>query len=105
MNVIGQVVDKSWDFRPPLLILKLGLRPLILPERMQLANEEAASVDQSPKRFCKDEWQIGNVLKYEIADDQIDGLIFTWPRRGYVRDAEYHVARGEFRFSFIEHAF
>ena len=42
MDVVAQVVHKALDFRRPIRTLKIGLCPLLLSERMQLAGEKAA---------------------------------------------------------------
>jgi hypothetical protein len=102
---LGDMMHKGWNFDSCLIALKHGSCAQVLFERVQFAHEQASRRNQTAKRFREDEGQIGDVLKHQVAHDQVNRLIGTWPWVREIRDSEGNMVERQFRLCPRDHTF
>ncbi len=64
---IREVMHKCLDFRRLLFALEIGFGALVLPERVQLGNEEPSFAAEDAIRFGKDERKIAYMFEHQVA--------------------------------------
>ena len=92
-------MHESWNLGRLFIPSKIGLGALVLPERMKFANEKRSSVNQCPKRLGEHERKLSDMLKHQVANNQIDRPIVTRPWLPNVGHVEVTFANASFRLA------
>ena len=85
--------------------LECGFAAQVLLEGMKLADQEAACRHQRACCFGEDEGEIGNVLKHQVASDQVHRLVSAGPGLREIGGGERHRLAKAFGPGLRQHPF
>ncbi len=102
---VRKVMHKCLDFRRLLFALEIGFGALVLPERVQLGNEEPPSAAEDAIRFGKDERKIAYMFEHQVASYQIHSPLFARPPLRKIGHDKTHITRSQFLSRLLDHRF
>jgi hypothetical protein len=85
---VREMMHEGLNLNRFLPALEIGFGPLILSERMKLANEKMSSCHKRAMGLGKNDGQVANVFQYQVTDNQVDRFSFTGPGLGEISDGE-----------------
>src|SRR5215217_7395769 len=98
------MMDEGLDFYGFLVLPKIGLCTLVLPERVKLADEKLAACDERLRRFIENGIEILDVLEHKVTNDELERSSFRRPWFRQVGTDEEHVVCFYFRPRLQQHS-